>query len=135
MRVTARNAKRPCSFFVLLIVFAFREAADTYSLLIVFVRQTCTQIVQQIVRQITLQITLQTCSKTGGKPAANRAANHPANLRCNGMKTRQIIASASRIRLRVFLHPIISCWIICLISCSFLKINLDYLNHINKAFW
>jgi len=128
MRVTARNAKRPCSFFVLLIVFAFREAADTYSLLIVFVRQTCTQIVQQIVRQITLQITLQTCSKTGGKPAANRAANHL-------QQTRQIIASASRIRLRVFLHPIISCWIICLISCSFLKINLDYLNHINKAIW
>ena len=47
------------------------------------------------------------------------------------MQTRQIIASASR----AYLYPFISCWFICLISCSFLKINFDYLNHINKAIW
>jgi len=67
MRVTARNAKWPCSFFVLLIVFAFREAADTYSLLVVFLQQTWPENMQQIRRQIMHQ----TCIKPTAKPAAN----------------------------------------------------------------
>jgi len=83
MRVAARNAKSLSSFFVLLIVFAFGEAANTCSLLIVFLQQ----IMQQIRRL--------TCIK----PASNLHLNHASNLHPNLQQIMQQIMQLITIRL------------------------------------